>query len=244
MDGVSRNARADDVDPRRTREPAADTHGADEPKLQLDAPTLSLPKGGGAIRSIDEKFAVNPSNGTVSLSLPLPLSPARNGFVPPVRMSYDSGSGNSVLGLGWSLNLPSVRRRTDHRLPRYRDHDTFVFHGGEELVPSSTWKVDRWSPDIIESGPFVIRRYRPRIEGDFARIERISHPTLGSWWRVTARENVTTFFGVDDATRIVDPASPGRVFEWLPALTFDDQGNCLVYEYKPEDLAAAPFTLS
>jgi len=34
-------------------------------------PSLSLPKGGGAIRGIDEKFAVNPSTGTGTISVPV-----------------------------------------------------------------------------------------------------------------------------------------------------------------------------
>jgi len=33
------------------------------------SPVLSLPKGGGALRSIGEKFSVNPANGTSSLGL-------------------------------------------------------------------------------------------------------------------------------------------------------------------------------
>jgi hypothetical protein len=35
-------------------------------------PTLTLPKGGGAVAGIDEQFRVNPANGTLSLSLPSP----------------------------------------------------------------------------------------------------------------------------------------------------------------------------
>ena len=31
----------------------------------LEIPQISLPKGGGAIKSIDEKFSVNAANGTV-----------------------------------------------------------------------------------------------------------------------------------------------------------------------------------
>src|SRR5579859_1713535 len=121
MEKISRKPHPSSDDLRRTREPSPDTRAAKEPKLQVDAPALSLPKGGGAIRSIDEKFTVNPSNGTAALSLPLPFSPARNGFLPPVRLSYNSGSGNSVAGLGGWLDMTSIRRSTDHRLPRYRD---------------------------------------------------------------------------------------------------------------------------
>jgi len=59
---------------------------------------------------------------------------------------------------------------------------------------------------------------------------------------VCSRDNVTTFFGLDDTSRIVDPLARAHVFEWLPALSFDDQGNCVVYDYKPEDLVAVPGT--
>ena len=230
-------------EPRHAREPSADTRGAGEPKLALDAPALALPKGGGAIRGIDEKLTTNAATGTVSLALPLPFTPARNNFVPPVQLTYNSGSGNSTVGLGWALGMPSIARRTDHLLPRYRGDDVFL-HGGEELVPATRWDIDRWTPDVLEVGPYTIRRYRPRIEGGFARIEHITHAVLGTWWRVQSRDNVTTLFGVDAASRITDPAAPDHVFHWLPSTSFDDQGNCLSYVYKPEDLAAVPVTLS
>src|ERR1700729_3112181 len=54
------------------------------------APQISLPKGGGAIRGIDEKFAANPVTGTGSLSIPLALSPGRSGFGAKLSIDYDS----------------------------------------------------------------------------------------------------------------------------------------------------------
>ena len=41
------------------------------------APSISLPKGGGAIRGIGEKFAANPVTGTGSLTVPIATSPGR-----------------------------------------------------------------------------------------------------------------------------------------------------------------------
>ena len=43
----------------------------------LEIPTLNIPNGGGAIKSIDEKFTVNSVNGTAAFSIPLLFSPAR-----------------------------------------------------------------------------------------------------------------------------------------------------------------------
>src|SRR6478736_2447048 len=94
----------------------------------LSAPSLSLPKGGGAIRGIGEKFAANPVTGTGSMTVPLAISPGRSGFGPQLALSYDSGAGNGPFGFGWHLALPSITRKTDKGLPRYEDGgDSDVF---------------------------------------------------------------------------------------------------------------------
>src|SRR5215510_52957 len=100
----------------------------------IDIPSLSLPTGGGAIKGIDEKFAVNAANGTATLSIPLPFSPAREAG-PALSLDYNSGAGNGVFGLGWSLSLPSIKRKTEGELPQYIEADTFIFSDTEGLVP-------------------------------------------------------------------------------------------------------------
>jgi hypothetical protein len=62
------------------------------------APVPSLPKGGGAIRDIGEKFSANPVTGTASLHIPIAVSPGRVGFHPEISLSYDSGAGNGPFG--------------------------------------------------------------------------------------------------------------------------------------------------
>ncbi|OOK81773.1 virulence plasmid 65kDa B family protein [Mycobacterium kansasii] len=105
------------------------------------AAPLALPKGGGAIRGIGEKFGANPVTGTGSLSIPIPASPGRDGFGPSLTLTYDSGSGNGPFGFGWTLRLASITRRTDRGLPRYRDaaeSDVFILADTEDLVPVLT----------------------------------------------------------------------------------------------------------
>src|SRR4051794_7430854 len=104
----------------------------------VSAPSITLPKGGGAIRGIDEKFQVNPATGTGSLNIPIVTSPGRGGIGPQLALSYDSGAGNGPFGLGWSLTIPNISRKTDKGLPRYydaSDSDTFILSGAEDLVP-------------------------------------------------------------------------------------------------------------
>src|SRR5436853_2674050 len=95
------------------------TSRSEDPRMPA-APSISLPKGGGAIRGIGEKFAANPVTGTGSTTVPIALSPGRSGFDPQLALSYDSGAGNGAFGFGWNLALPSITRRTDKRLPNYR----------------------------------------------------------------------------------------------------------------------------
>src|SRR5437764_9515759 len=134
-------------------------------------PVISLPKGGGTIRGIGEKFAANPVTGTGSMTVPIATSPGRSGFGPQLSLSYDSGAGNGPFGLGWSLSLPAITRKTDKGLPHYfdggkdqPDSDVFILSGAEDLVPvltKDTLLKDVSSPD----GEYVIRRYQPRVEG-------------------------------------------------------------------------------
>src|SRR5438045_6867492 len=86
-------------------------------------PAVSLPKGGGAIRGIGEKFAANPVTGSGSLTVPIATSPGRGGFGPQLSLSYDSGAGAGCFGLGWTLALPNISRKTDKGLPRYFDRE-------------------------------------------------------------------------------------------------------------------------
>ena len=85
------------------------TDGGKTESNAIEVPSISLPKGGGAIKGIDEKFSVNAVNGTASFSIPLPFSPAR-GASPALGLSYNSGAGNGIFGLGWALSLPSIKR--------------------------------------------------------------------------------------------------------------------------------------
>ncbi|WP_159032298.1 MULTISPECIES: SpvB/TcaC N-terminal domain-containing protein [unclassified Streptomyces] len=211
---------------------------------------MSLLKGGGAIRGIGEKFTANSLTGTGSMSVPIPVTPGRGGFGPQLTLSYDSGVGNGPFGFGWSLGLPAVTRKTDKGLPRYRDaedSDVFVLSGAEDLVPvlradpDGGWATDGLGREIIddqERDGHTVRRYRPRVEGLFARIERWTRLSDGDvHWRSISRENVTTHYGSTEDSRVADPADPSRVFSWLISESFDDKGNAVVYQYRPEDSA-------
>jgi hypothetical protein len=111
----ARNSQA----PERSRDEAGST------QQRVSAPASTLPKGGGAIRGIGEKFAANPVTGTASMSIPVFISPGRSGFGPQLALSYDSGAGNGPFGFGWSPSLPVITRKTNKGISPYRYLDWY-----------------------------------------------------------------------------------------------------------------------
>src|SRR5262245_32825996 len=230
------------------------------------APSISLPKGGGAIRGMGEKFAANPVTGTGSMTVPIAVTPGRSGFSPQLSLSYDSGSGNGAFGLGWNLSLPAITRKTDKGLPKYQDadeSDVFILSGAEDLVPeyrrdsdgswvarhpgysrdpNEFWVRDASGRMVVhedELDGYRVRRYRPRIEGLFSRIDRWSK--IGApddvHWRSISKDNLLTIYGKDPELRVADPLNPHHIFSWLICETRDDKGNGIVYEYVGENSA-------
>ncbi|MFX0577752.1 SpvB/TcaC N-terminal domain-containing protein [Nocardia nepalensis] len=218
---------------------------AEPGKTGLQPPAISLPKGGGAIKGIGEKFAANPVTGTGSLTIPISVSPGRGGFSPQLTLTYDSGAGNGPFGMGWSLGLPAITRKTDKGLPQYDDaaeSDVFILSGAEDLVPVLVAQNGDWVPEdlptrIVGGVRYRVQRYRPRVEGLFARIERWTNRTDAAdvFWRSISRDNVTTWYGRTAESRIADPADPTHIFSWLICASYDDKGNVIGYDYKSEN---------
>jgi len=210
------------------------------------APSISLPKGGGAIRGMGEKFAANPVTGTGSMSVPIATSPGRTGFGPQLSLSYDSGAGNGPFGFGWNLSLPSIARKTDKGLPQYYDaddSDVFILSGAEDLVPvlvqnaQGKWARENLPVRTVGGATYQVDRYRPRIEGLFARIERWTNAADATdvFWRSISKDNITTWYGKTAESRIADPGDQSRIFSWLICQSHDDKGNVIAYGYKTED---------
>jgi len=182
----------------RGTSPQGEQRGASDEKFGVSAPSITLPKGGGAISGIGEKFAANPVTGTGSMTVPVFTSPGRSGFGPQLSLAYDSGAGNGPFGFGWNLSVPSITRRTDKGLPKYfdtEDSDIFILSGAEDLVPVLVNHNGRWERQPFDSPAsepgYVVQRYRPRIEGLFARIERWTDKTTGiSHWRSISKDTI------------------------------------------------------
>lgn len=188
------------------------------------------------------------------MSVPIYTSPGRDGFGPQLSLAYDSGSGDGVFGVGWSMALPAITRKTDKGLPRYlepREFDVFILSGSEDLVPELASNPgdtrppedDQYQFDDKAINGYLVRRYRPRIEGLFARIERWTRLTDGdTYWCTYSKDNVLSVFGRTSESRIANPEDVTQVFSWLICESYDAKGNAIVYDYVPEDAGSVDLT--
>ncbi len=200
-------------------------------------PEIQLPRGGGAIKSIGEKLTTDLATGAASFSVPIAVSPGRAQFGPELALTYSTGQGNGPWGIGFGYSPPTISRKTDRGVPRYFDDeqpDTFLLAGAEDLVPVRALDEDGSWKDVLDRGTHWVRRYRPRKESAFARIEQwqIKTDPQDVHWRVTTRDNLLQVFGETEQARISDGR---RVFSWLLEETRDPKGQAIAYLYKQED---------
>jgi hypothetical protein len=182
---------------------------------------------------------------------------------PDIALQYDSGSGNGPFGLGWNISLPHISQKTDKGLPQYWDgvddrvdSDVFTMAGAEDPVPLvktsanealGNPSVDAVAYDESPVADYRVRKYAPRIEGAFLRIERWQNTIDPGdiFWRVINTQNITTIFGNGKNTRISDPNTTEeglRIFSWLVAEQYDSHGNAMTFHYAEENSVNVPVT--
>ena len=123
------------------------------------------------MKGIGEKFSADLHTGTGNFTIPVSLLSGRNGFQPQISLSYSTGQGNGVCGLGWNIGIPNITRKTSEGIPRYRDNslnikdwDTFILSGAEDLVPVALWTYSDEGSGKAENGPI-------------SKLEKIDNPT-------------------------------------------------------------------
>ncbi|HEX7902458.1 MAG TPA: SpvB/TcaC N-terminal domain-containing protein [Chitinophagaceae bacterium] len=209
--------------------------------LPIQVPSINLPKGGGSLRGIGDTFSPDLFTGTSNFSIPISLTAAR-GLEPQLSVDYSSGSGNSEFGLGFSLSLNKISLTTDRGIPRYEGSDIHMLSGEGELVKKKS--DDNLENPRIENenaGTYIVTVYLQRLESQFSKIEEwLNTETNISYWKVITRDNITSYYGRTDNSRISNPENELQVFEWLIDETCDAKGNKILYDYKCENLENVP----
>lgn len=196
-------------------------------KSGVKSTVISLPSGAGSIEGLGESFEPQLNTGGSTYGISVTVPPGRAGLAPTVRVGYNSYGGNSVCGLGWSLDFMTIKRQTDKGFPEYDSQDTFIFQG-EELVPLNNTEKD----------------WRCENERSFMRLRRIDGDGDGvlDAWEVTERDGTRhtlgRFRGQSNQWSAVEHPEKlelgpfDRTYAWMLDSTTDPHGNRIDYEYE------------
>ena len=173
------------------------------------------------------------SQGTASLSYPISVPAGRNGIQPNLNVSYSSGGGNGLLGMGWDMQLPAITVDSKWGVPRYDGtYETECYsYNGQELLPSphylSTWEHRNTTGN---------KRFRPRTEGSFDSIVRCGNGPAEYFWVVTDKSGTKYFYGSYDGVQpemaVLLKDENGNIGHWPLCRVEDLDGNYMNYYYE------------
>ncbi|WP_454846428.1 SpvB/TcaC N-terminal domain-containing protein [Pseudomonas farris] len=210
----------------------------------LSITTPSIAKS-SSIATIGKSWGAVGPTGVASFVLPIPASPGR-GWDPQLSLTYSSQAGNGPFGIGWSLGLGQISRRTNKGVPRYTDHDEIIGHDGEvwmpELADDGTIKSRLESTyNEVDIGSHTVVRYWPRVESDFALRERWQpQGDEPPFWLVHGSDGSLHVYGKTAASRRADPDNPLRVSAWRLCESMNAHGEHICFDYKADDQESDP----
>ncbi len=164
---------------------------------------VSLPEGPGSLEGVGENAEVDPNMGSMTHRVPIQVPEGYKNLTPQLALSYSSGAGGSVAGMGWSLPLPAIERLTLRGLPVYDDSDEFAADGSDQLV-----RLPGTEPPV----------YRSRFEKGFVRYTWHERGTgAEGYWTAEYPDGRIGYFGADrDGTLVADArvSGPGGTFRY------------------------------
>ena len=198
---------------------------AGENKSGLTPSRIRLPKGPGSIQGLGDNAIPDLNMGLLKYTVPVEIPSGYNGLQPSIELSYNSGAGNSILGIGWSLGLASITRMTARGLPLYEHKDLFAANGGEELVYVG-----------LLGGQRV---YRNRFEKEFVRYRWANSGDSGQegYWIADYPDGRVGYFGADSQGALKEAArTPGAngTYQYHLVELVDTLGNRVVYDYEED----------
>ncbi|NOZ87439.1 MAG: hypothetical protein GXP49_14440 [Deltaproteobacteria bacterium] len=181
---------------------------------------VSLPEGPGSLEGVGENVEIDPNMGTMRYSVNIKVPEGYPGMTPGLVLSYSSGNGGSVVGMGWSMTMPYIERMTSRGLPEYDLDDEFAVNGGEQLVL------------IPGADPPV---YRARFEKGFVRYTwKGAGDGKEGYWTAEYPDGRIGYFGAEEDGTLVQDArvsGAGGTFRYHLVEMVDRFGHKIRYDY-------------
>jgi len=211
-------------------------------ELSIITPSIA---SSASISTIGKSWGVVGATGAASFGIPLPLSAGR-GWDPQLALTYSSQAGNGPFGIGWSLGIAQISRRTAKGVPRYTDLDEIIGDDGEVWLPeldsdgTPKSRVED-SYNAIPVGAHHVVRFWPRVERDFTLRERWQPVTADGkpegppFWLIHGADGSLQVYGKTSASRRADPDDALRVGSWMLCETMNPHGEHICFAYLVDD---------
>ncbi|NVJ60924.1 MAG: hypothetical protein HWE27_11070 [Gammaproteobacteria bacterium] len=174
------------------------------------------------VGSTEANFRVD-EFGQAAINVPIFTPAGTAGVAPQVSLNYNSGAGNGVAGLGWSIQGASAITRcprTDHqdgyRAPvRMDTRDAFCLNGQR----------------LIKTSDGSLKKYRTEIE-DFSEITSTQDLGNGPYqFIVKTKSGETHYYGGSKNTQF-QASNSIKIRAWMIRRIVDVAGNYIEFEYK------------
>ncbi len=163
-----------------------------------------------AVGAIAGKLNVN-NSGSVSYTIPLTTPVGIAGLAPNLALSYNSGAGNGVLGLGWSMSSMSVIRRCPQTLVQDGNAEEVEFDSDDRFCLDGQRLVLK-NPTDTYGAPGI--EYRTEIDSDR---KIISYGTQGNGpysFKVWDDDGSVSTYGDTPDSRLRPPGSGSSALLW------------------------------
>jgi len=163
-------------------------------------------------------------DGSLNYEYPIVVPPGRAGLTPDLKLVYDSNnrSQSSIIGIGWSLDIPYIQRVNKKGTDKIYTEDYFISSIGGELIDQG-------------NGIFT-----PRTEnGSFLKYQYEDDA-----WIVTDKKGTQYKFGVTSNGRQDNPDNASQIFSWMLEEVVDINGNTISYTYFKDQGQIYPDTIS
>jgi len=197
--------------------------------VDLDLPRdldKSLPVGATA-----GSFNVSPS-GAAMYNIPIIVPSGANNLQPNISITYNSQSGNGILGYGWSLSGISQINRVGSNF--YSDNnvkdimfdinDKFVLNGNRLIVTSGNYGEEN-------------SEYTTEMES-FNKITALGSNSSGPvYFTLKTKDNQTIEYGnPENNAQVIVPSSTYKIVSWLISKITDPNGNIISYIYSTSQM--------
>ena len=165
--------------------------------------------------------------GVLTDTLPIIVPPGRHGVEPHISLTYNSGSGDGILGMGWDLNLGYIELDQRNGFPATpsADPDTYNF------------SIAGLSGELVNSG--VLLNGNPAHPEYRSRTELVDREFIkeGDGWAMLDGQGNMYYFGSSHESRI-----DGRL--WLIDSISDPKGNTITFHYMQDQGAFYPSSIT